>query len=74
MCDVGGMGDGLGLHVLSTFTLEKPDGLAALVFVATERFSWISDASRSSAIRSRQRVIEERSKGGNRSLNAPEAA
>ena len=52
----------LGCTVVSTITLEKSEGLAAPVRVATDRLSWIRATSRSSPIRWRQRVIEERSK------------
>lgn len=52
-----------------TITRDSSDGLIALVLVATDRLSWISAASRSSPIRLRQRVSDERSntslRGGN---------
>ena len=53
----------LGCTVVSTITLEKSDGLAAPVRVATFRLSWISATSFSSPMRWRHRVIDERSNG-----------
>jgi hypothetical protein len=49
------------VSIISTIILEKSAGLAAPVRVATARLSWISAASRSSPIRWRQRVSDERS-------------
>jgi len=51
----------LGCTVVSTITRDKSEGLSALVLVATDRLSWTSAASRSSPIRLRQRVSDERS-------------
>jgi hypothetical protein len=54
----------LGCTVVSTVSLEKSLGLAAPVRVATLRLSWTSAVSRSSPMRWRQRVKDERSNGG----------
>ena len=56
-----GKATALGCTVVSTMTLEKSAGFAAPVRVATARLSWISAVSRSSSIRWRQRVSDERS-------------
>jgi hypothetical protein len=51
----------LGSTVVSTITRDRSEGLIALVLVATDRLSWISARSRSSPMRLRQRVSDERS-------------
>ena len=56
-----GKATALGCTVVSTITLEKSAGFAAPVRVATARLSWISATSRSSPIRWRQRVSDQRS-------------
>jgi hypothetical protein len=49
--------------VVSRITRLVSSGFIAPVFTATARLSWRSEAIRSSPIRWRQRVIDERSKG-----------